>query len=80
LHYVYLLESCRVVGKRYVGVTSNVKGRLAGHNTGKSPYTSKYIPWRVVTYIAFSDERKAAPFELYLKSGSGHAFAKKRLW
>jgi hypothetical protein len=33
-----------------------------------------------VTYIAFSDEQKARMFELYLKSGSGHAFAKKRLW
>jgi hypothetical protein len=40
----------------------------------------KYTPWRVVTYLAFSDENKAAAFERYLKSGSGHAFARKRLW
>ena len=67
-------------GLRYVSVTSNLKQRLAEHNGGKSPHTSKYIPWKLVTYVAFSDERKAKTFELYLKSGSGHAFAKKRLW
>jgi hypothetical protein len=30
--------------------------------------------------LAFSDETKAIQFESYLKSGSGRAFAKKRLW
>lgn len=33
-----------------------------------------------VTYVAFSDELKAVNFEKYLKSGSGHAFAKRHLW
>jgi hypothetical protein len=33
-----------------------------------------------VTYVAFSDEKKGETFERHLKSGSGHAFAKKRLW
>jgi putative endonuclease len=44
------------------------------------PHTSKYAPWKLVTYVAFSDRQKAEAFEHYLKSGSGHAFAKKRLW
>ena len=35
---------------------------------------------KLVTYVAFSDSKKAALLERYLKSGSGHAFAKKRLW
>jgi len=52
---------------------------VAAHNR-KSRQTSKYAPWRLVTYVAFSDERKAETFERYLKSGSGHAFASKRLW
>jgi hypothetical protein len=30
--------------------------------------------------VAFSDENKAASFERYLRPGSGHAFAGKRLW
>jgi putative endonuclease len=78
--YVYLLQSEKFEGKRYVGVTSDLRHRLSDHNSGKSPHTSKYLPWKLVTYVAFSDKKKAETFERYLKSGSGHAFAKKRLW
>ena len=80
MHYVYLLQSGALADQRYVGVTSDLKRRLADHNAGKSPHTSKYVPWKLVTYVAFSDKQKAATFEHYLKSGSGHAFARKRLW
>lgn len=80
MHYVYLLESLAMPGQRYVGMTADLKSRLADHNAGRSPHTSKFRPWRLVTYIAFSSRGRAAAFELYLKSGSGHAFAKKRLW
>jgi predicted GIY-YIG superfamily endonuclease len=80
MHYVYLLQSQAFVDQRYVGPTYDLKQRLAEHNSGKSPYTSKFAPWKLVTYVAFSDSRKAENFERYLKSGSGHAFAKKRLW
>jgi predicted GIY-YIG superfamily endonuclease len=80
VQYVYLLESLSAPGERYVGVTSDLKKRLAEHNAGKSSHTSKFTPWRVVTYVAFSDQSRAANFERYLKSGSGHAFANNRLW
>jgi predicted GIY-YIG superfamily endonuclease len=80
MFYVYLLESKTVDGKRYVGVTSNLKQRLADHNAGRSKHTARYLPWQLITYIAFSDHQKAELFERYLKSGSGHAFAQKRLW
>jgi putative endonuclease len=78
--YVYLLESEASSGQRDVGMSSDVQQRLTDHNAGKSSHTSKYTPWRLVTYVAFSDRQKAEAFERYLKSGSGHAFAKKRLW
>jgi predicted GIY-YIG superfamily endonuclease len=74
------LESEGTAGQRYIGVTSDLRKRLFEHNNGKSSHTSKFLPWRLVTYIAFSNERKAETFERYLKSGSGHAFARKRLW
>jgi len=80
MRYVDLLQSERVEGQRYVGVTSDLRQRLEDHNAGKSPHTSKCAPWNLVTYVAFSDELKADAFERYLKSGSGHAFAKNRLW
>jgi predicted GIY-YIG superfamily endonuclease len=80
MHYVYLLTSQSAPSQRYIGVTSDLKARLSDHNAGKSPHTSKFTPWRLVSYVAFSDRRKAETFETYLKSGSGHAFANKRLW
>jgi hypothetical protein len=49
------------------------------HNSGVVSHTSKYVPWRLRSYVAFTDEALAFAFERYLKSGSGRAFAKKRL-
>jgi predicted GIY-YIG superfamily endonuclease len=80
LHYVYLLRSESSPAQRYVGVTNDLKARMADHNAGKSGHTSKFMPWRLVTYVAFAERQQADAFEIYLKSGSGHAFAKKRLW
>ncbi|MGB8819011.1 MAG: GIY-YIG nuclease family protein [Rhizobiaceae bacterium] len=62
----------------YVGITSDLKDRLARHNAGAVPHTSKFAPWGIKTYIAFSDEKQAHAFEAYLKSASGRAFSKKR--
>jgi putative endonuclease len=80
VHYVYLLTSSYSPSRRYVGLTANLKQRLAEHNSGKLPHTAQFKPRQLVTYLAFSDKQKAARFERYLKSGSGHAFARKRLW
>lgn len=61
-------------------MTEYNKARLVKHNEGGSPHTAKFKPWKLVAYIAFQDKEKAAAFEQYLKSGSGHAFANKHLW
>jgi predicted GIY-YIG superfamily endonuclease len=78
--YVYLIEGVSVPGQRYVGLSTDLKARFQDHNSGKSKHTAKYKPWRLVTYLAFSTRAKAEAFERYLKSGSGHAFARRRLW
>jgi len=65
--------------QHYVGLTSDLKRRFADHNSGKASHTSKFTPWRLVNYVAFSDEAKAVAFERYLKSGSGRAFARRHL-
>jgi putative endonuclease len=80
MKYVYLLQSISHPDQRYVGLTSDPHKRLAAHNAGQSPHTAKFKPWEIVTYLAFTDEKKAEGFEKYLKSGSGRAFAEKRLW
>lgn len=76
---VYLLRSESDSSRVYVGLTKDLDARLAAHNAGKSKHTSKYHPWRIETYVAFSDHQKAVDFERYLKTSSGIAFANKRL-
>ena len=78
MKYVYILES-QDSEHFYVGITDDVPARLAKHNAGEVGHTSKYRPWRLKTYIAFSNQQHAVAFEKYLKSGSGRAFAKKHL-
>jgi len=80
VYYVYLIESVSAQGERYLGMTTDLKERLQEHNAGKSSHTSKFKPWKLTAYVAFTDRAKAEAFERYLKSGSGHAFARKRLW
>jgi predicted GIY-YIG superfamily endonuclease len=80
MFYVYLIKSISFPDQRYIGFSTDLKQRLADHDSGKSSHTKKYMPWQLITYVGFSDEQGASEFEKYLKAGSGQAFANKRLW
>jgi predicted GIY-YIG superfamily endonuclease len=80
MHYVYLLQSIADPSQKYVGKTTDLRARLTKHNEGGSPHTSKFRPWTLQTYLAFTTREQAASFESYLKSGSGRAFANRHLW
>lgn len=75
--YVYVLESLKDPRRRYTGLTCRLGARLREHDEGRSYWNSRYRPWRLVGVVGFDDPGKAAAFERYLKSGSGHAFASK---
>ena len=77
--YVYILQSEQDAEHFYTGLTDDLDARLSRHNSGEVAHTSKHRPWRIKTYVAFTDENRALAFEKYLKSGSGRAFAKARL-
>ena len=74
---VYLLKCAD--GTHYTGCTSNLEKRLIRHRRGEVKYTSTRLPLVVETYVVFTNKYKAYYFEKYLKSGSGRAFANKRL-
>ncbi len=77
MKYVYMPRSIEAPEHLYVGKTADLKERPRRHNAGESVHTWKFRPWKLKGYIAFPDHAKADKFELYLKSGSGRAFAKR---
>jgi predicted GIY-YIG superfamily endonuclease len=80
MHYVYIIGSTSHPRQRYVGYTGvKLDLRLARHNDGTTPATSRCRPWRLLWAAGFTDKHTAIEFEAYLKSGSGRAFAAKRL-
>ncbi len=77
MHYTYILQSQQNPDRFYIGSTSDLKRRIAEHNSGKSIHTNEFLPWKIKNYITFEDASKAAEFEKFLKSGNGRIFAKK---
>ena len=78
MHYAYILLSSKS-HIFYFGSTNDLQARLTLHNTGEVTSTRPHVPWRLVWYGGFGTEMEAKDFERYLKSGSGKAFAYKRL-
>jgi putative endonuclease len=75
--YVYFLELRN--GDLYVGSTNDLKRRFASHQRGDVISTQRRVPAILAAYIAVRGELAARQLERYFKSGSGKAFAKKRL-
>ena len=75
--FVYVLVSELNETIHYTGITRDLEERVAEHNRGKCPHTSKYRPWRIEMAIAFKSETKARKFEKNLKTGSGREFARR---
>ncbi|HCM45366.1 MAG TPA: excinuclease ABC subunit C [Candidatus Veblenbacteria bacterium] len=79
MFYVYIIQSINFHKQFYTGFSEDLDERLKEHNSGKSEYTSKFRPWKIIYYCAFDNKKKALDFEKYLKSASGIAFRNKRL-
>lgn len=79
MHIVYILKSAKDPKRCYIGITQNLDRRLREHNSEGAGYSKRYAPWELETYITFRNQFLAEEFEQYLKSGSGHAFLKRRL-
>jgi len=80
MHCVYLLCGESRPDRTCVGHTRDLRHRLPFHNAGFVPHPAKFTPWRLVTYLGFESKYAALAFEKYLKTSSGKAFARKRLW
>jgi len=45
----------------------DLKNRFKEHNNGKSSFTRKYMPWRLVYYEAYNSQKDAIEREKQLK-------------
>jgi predicted GIY-YIG superfamily endonuclease len=80
MYYTCIIESASHPGNRYIGHTSDLKQRVTEHNTGRCDHTAKFTPWKLKIDVAFETLEQAQHFEIYLKSGSGHAFTSRHFW
>lgn len=80
MYYVYCIISEADPRHMYKGFTENLRQRVVDHNNGCNRSTAPFKPWKLKGYFAFDENDRALAFECYLKSGSGHAFAKRHLW
>jgi len=68
---VYLLEN--LSGRRYIGISEDVYLRLIQHNEGKSKWTSKFRPWKLIWLSPEMALRAARKLENALKRQKGGA-------
>jgi putative endonuclease len=64
---VYVLYS-ESLHRYYVGSTQNLEERIQRHNTGRSNYTSKGIPWKLIRYFERDSRADAVQLEKRIKS------------
>ncbi len=77
-YYVYFLKSLKN-NFRYVGYTKRLNPRFEEHNEGLNKSTKHYAPFELEAYVAVKTEKIAKDLEKYFKTGSGIAFARKRI-
>jgi len=77
MYYVYILKLSD--GNFYTGYSDDLVRRIKEHHSGDVNTTKKFLPCKLVTYLAFSSKNKAIKFERYLKTGSGFAFRNRHL-
>ncbi|MBL8121394.1 GIY-YIG nuclease family protein [Candidatus Saccharibacteria bacterium] len=70
MYYVYILQSVEFQ-RYYVGHTDDVSRRLAEHNSGHTPSTKPYAPWRIVYTESYTTKQDAYKRERQIKSYKG---------
>ena len=72
-HYIYIIKSLSD-GSFYIGYSADIDRRLTEHNSGKSLYTRRKMPWRLVYFEVFATKSEALKREKFLKAQRNHLF------
>ena len=79
MYYLYILKS-KKNNRTYVGISDDVQRRIKEHNQGKSIYTSRNRPWKLIHTEECITREEARKREKYYKSGAGRRFIEKRIY
>jgi len=76
VYFVYILQS-DLDDSYYIGYTSDLERRLIDHNDGRSRYTSKKVPWKLVYTESYNSKSEALKRERFLKKQRNREFYRK---
>lgn len=76
--YVYVLKS-KVKNFIYVGFTKNLKKRFIEHNNREEISTKPYVPFDLIFYEAYRNEKDAKRREEYFKTTKGKTTLRQML-
>ena len=77
--YTYVLYSLKV-GRKYIGVTGDLKRRFYEHNHGTgNRYTDRTKPYKLLFYEAFISKKDAEKQERFYKTGYGREVLKNKI-
>jgi len=77
-YYTYILRSLKN-GLYYTGFASDLRKRFNQHNNNENVYTKGRGPFELIYYEMCKNMKDATEREIYLKSGHGKRYLKKRL-
>lgn len=77
MYYIYILHLAN--NQLYTGYTADLKRRLHEHQNGKSDFTSKHLPVKLIHYEAYALESDARRREHFLKTTEGKRLLHQQL-
>jgi putative endonuclease len=78
MFYTYVLHS-ELNGRFYIGSTKDLTARLSQHNSGKTPSTRAYRPWKLVYSEPFPSSVAARQREKQIKGWKNRDYLVKSL-
>jgi len=70
MHFVYIIQSIKDLGY-YIGITQDLKKRLAYHNNGRVRSTKHRKPFKLIYSENYLTRREARDREKFFKSYKG---------
>jgi putative endonuclease len=78
IYVLRCLDNC-LDNRLYIGSTRNIDSRIKAHKRGRVKTTKSRQPVELIYFEETEDYTKARKRELYLKSGTGRDWLKKKM-